>query len=45
MMCTTVAHIEEVLPCSGSAIEPTSLINELPHKSFQMVSSGDILDF
>ncbi|XP_052630770.1 ubiquitin carboxyl-terminal hydrolase 42-like [Harpia harpyja] len=41
MMCMTVAHIEEVLSCSGSAIEPTSLVNELPLTCFSCKAISD----
>ena len=44
MMCAMEVHIEEVLSCSGSAIEPTPVVNELPRESFQMVSSGGGFD-
>ena len=43
-MCAMEVHIEEVLSCSGSAIEPTPVVNELPRESFQMVSSGGAFD-
>ncbi|XP_052630780.1 ubiquitin carboxyl-terminal hydrolase 42-like [Harpia harpyja] len=47
MMCMTVAHIEEVLSCSGSAIEPTSLVNELPRigEDFQPGTQEDAHEF
>ena len=45
MMCAMEVHIEEVLSCSGSAIEPTSVVNALPRESFQMVSFGGLFDF
>lgn len=45
MMCTMEVHIEDVLSCSGSAIAPTAVVNELPRESFQMVSFGGIFHF
>ena len=44
-MCTMEVHIEEVLSCSGSAIEPTPVVGVLPRESFQMVSFGGLFDF
>ncbi|XP_059691242.1 ubiquitin carboxyl-terminal hydrolase 42-like [Gavia stellata] len=47
MMCTMEAHIEEVLSCSGSAIEPTAVVKELPRigEHFQLGTQEDAHEF
>ncbi|XP_065508414.1 ubiquitin carboxyl-terminal hydrolase 42-like [Caloenas nicobarica] len=47
MMCTMEVHIEEVLSCSGSAIAPTAVVNELPRigEDFQLGAQEDAHEF
>ncbi|XP_050770453.1 ubiquitin carboxyl-terminal hydrolase 42-like [Gymnogyps californianus] len=47
MMCTMEGHIEEVLSCSGSAIEPTLVVNALPRigEHFQLGAQEDAHEF
>ncbi|KAM9285923.1 ubiquitin carboxyl-terminal hydrolase 42-like [Cariama cristata] len=47
MMCTMEVHVEKVLSCSGSAIEPTPVLKELPRigAHFQLGIQEDAHEF